>query len=112
MEKKRYINCSFINKSSLYSAYMPFIKNGGLFIHTEIFEPIGTVFNLSIQLMSEQNSYLIDGKVVWITPSGAQGNRPAGVGLQFLGEKSHNLCNKIEVYLDGMLNSFHTTDTF
>ena len=65
----------------------------------------------SINLLNEPDSCLIDGKVVWITPIGAQGNKPAGIGVQFIGENSRYFCNKIETYLAGMLKSTQGTDT-
>ncbi|MDR3441923.1 MAG: PilZ domain-containing protein [Legionella sp.] len=111
MDKVQQINCLFGNQSTLYSAYMPFIKNGGLFIRTHHLYQLGLVLSLSVQLMDEHDPYLVDGKVVWITPKGAQGNKLPGIGVQFSGENSRYLCNKIETYLAGMLKSHQLTDT-
>jgi type IV pilus assembly protein PilZ len=45
----------------------------------------------------------VPGKVVWITPAGAQGNRAAGVGVQFAeGGDSEALRGKIDALLAGM----------
>jgi type IV pilus assembly protein PilZ len=104
------ITCVFDNEQILYPAYMPFIKGGGLFIRTNNVFELGSEVKLSIRLMSEPEIYLIDGKVVWITPKGAQGNKPAGIGVQFMGE-SRSICNKIETYLAGLLKSTQITDT-
>lgn len=105
------VNCVFDNQASLYSAYMPFIKGGGLFIRTHHVYQLGTPVSLSIKLMDEEEPYLVDAKIVWITPKGAQGNKLPGVGVQFQGENSRYLCNKIETHLAGMLKSFQLTDT-
>ncbi|KTD82299.1 PilZ domain-containing protein [Legionella waltersii] len=110
-EKSLLINCSFPNEASLYMSYMPFIKGGGLFIRTNQVYPLGQMVDLSVNLVNEPEPYLVSGKVVWITPKGAQGNKPPGIGVQFLGESSRNLCNKIETYLAGMLKSTQLTDT-
>ncbi|HAT6977854.1 TPA: pilus assembly protein PilZ [Legionella pneumophila] len=110
-EKPQLINCSFPNEASLYIAYMPFVKGGGLFIRTQHVYPLGQSLELSVKLLDENEPYLVAGKVVWITPKGAQGNKPPGVGIQFTGENSRYLCNKIETYLAGMLKSCQVTDT-
>ena len=107
----RTINCIFSSEAALYLSYMPYIKGGGVFMRTTDAYELGNQVHLSIQLLSEPDCYLIDGKVIWITPKGAQGNKPAGIGVQFTGEDSRIFCNKIETYLAGMLKSTHPTDT-
>lgn len=105
------INCSFSSEASLYLAFMPFVKGGGLFVRTNNAHQLGETIHLSVKLLDEAEPYLADTKVVWITPKGAQGNKPPGIGLQFVGEKSVPLFNKIETYLAVMLKSNQVTDT-
>ncbi|MCE0723930.1 MULTISPECIES: PilZ domain-containing protein [Legionella] len=105
------INCTFLNESALYAAYMPFIKGGGLFIRTNSDYLFGSMVKLLIKLIDEDELYVVDGKVIWITPKGAQANKVPGIGVQFIGENSRYLCNKIETYLAGMLKSSQLTDT-
>ncbi|KTC89000.1 PilZ domain-containing protein [Fluoribacter dumoffii] len=105
------INCSFPSESTLYSAYMPFVKGGGLFIRTHTNYQFGSEVKLSVKLMDEDEPYVVDGKIVWITPRGAQGNKVPGIGVQLIGENSRYICNKIETYLAGMLKSSQYTDT-
>lgn len=105
------IACSFPNEVALYLAYMPFIKGGGLFIRTNTSYSFGNTIQLSITLIDELEPYEINAKVVWITPKGAQGNKPPGIGIQFDGENASVICNKIETYLAGMLKSTQLTDT-
>ncbi len=105
------INCVFSSEAALYLAYMPFIKGGGLFVRTVGVYELGSQVQLSVQLLSEPDSYLIEGKVIWITPKGAQGSKPTGIGVQFTNEDSRVFCNKIETYLAGMLKSTNMTDT-
>jgi type IV pilus assembly protein PilZ len=64
------------DKSVLYAAYMPFIKNGGLFIPTNKSYKLGDEVFMLLNLMDEAEK--IPVAVAWIT--GAQGNRAAGVG--------------------------------
>ncbi|KTD61475.1 PilZ domain-containing protein [Legionella shakespearei] len=110
-EKAQLINCSFTSEASLYLAYMPFVKGGGLFIRSNHIYPLGESVELSVKLINEHEPYLVQGTVVWITPKGAQGNKPPGIGVQFIGDNSRYLCNKIETYLAGMLKSSQLTDT-
>jgi type IV pilus assembly protein PilZ len=105
------LSCVFKDEETLYLAYMPFLIGGGLFVRTKNSYPLGVMVSLSIQLFTEPSPFLIDAKVVWITPKSAQGNKPVGVGVQFQGENSRNVSNKIETYLAGMLKSTQLTDT-
>ncbi|MXR31159.1 PilZ domain-containing protein, partial [Pseudomonas sp. PICF6] len=66
------------DKSVLYAAYMPFIKNGGLFIPTNKNYRLGDEVFMLLSLMDEAEKIPVAGKVIWMTPKGAQGNRAAG----------------------------------
>lgn len=110
-EGENTISCTFSTEASLYLAYMPYVKGGGIFIRTLHNYNLADEVHLAISLMDEAVPFEIEGKVVWITPKGAQGNKPAGIGVQFIGENSRALCNKIETYLAGMLKSTQPTDT-
>lgn len=105
------INCSYCTETVLYQAYMPFLRDGGLFVRSNYILPLGTVVRLSVSLLNEPEHYIIEARVAWITPRGAQGNKPAGLGFQFIGENSRHLSNKIETCLAGMLKSTQPTDT-
>jgi type IV pilus assembly protein PilZ len=110
MESQKF-NCSFTHELALYSAYMPFVKGGGLFIRTHHRQPIGALVNLWIQLMAEEQLYEVAAKVIWITPKGAQDNRASGMGVQFVSDNGRYLCSKIESYLAEMIKSSQSTDT-
>lgn len=98
------------DKSVLYAAYMPFIKHGGMFIPTnKHYRPGDEVFML-LNLMDEPEKIPVAGKVVWVTPRGAQGNRAAGIGVQFSDQDS-TARSKIETYLAGALKSDRPTHT-
>ncbi|PIE43071.1 MAG: pilus assembly protein PilZ [Gammaproteobacteria bacterium] len=98
------------DKAVLYAAYMPFIKNGGLFIPTTKSYQLGNEVFLLLNLMDEVEKIPVAGKVVWITPKGAQGNRAAGIGVQFNDDSEHAR-NKIETYLAGAISSDRQTHT-
>lgn len=99
------------DKAVLYATYMPFVKQGGIFIPTNKAYKLGDEIKLILHLLEEPENYPLTGKVVWITPSGAQGNRATGIGVQMLGEEGTLLRNKIETYLAGALKSERPTHT-
>jgi type IV pilus assembly protein PilZ len=99
------------DKSALYAAYMPFIKGGGLFIPTKKSYQIGDEVFMLLTLMDETEKLPVAGKIVWITPPGAQGNRAAGIGVQFSDQDDGVARNKIEGYLAGALGSDRPTHT-
>lgn len=98
------------DQAVLYAAYMPHLKNGGIFIPTNKHYQLGEEIFLILNLMEETDKIPVAGKVVWVTPKGAQGNRVAGIGVQFSieGVKAKN---KIETYLAGNLKSDRPTHT-
>lgn len=98
------------DKAVLYAAYMPFVSGGGLFIATNKKFKLGDDVFLLLNLMEELEKIPVAGKVIWITPRGAQGNRASGIGVQF-DKKSSLAKDKIENYLAGSLSSDKPTHT-
>jgi len=100
------------DKGALYNAYMPFIKTGGLFVPTNKRYNLGDEVFILLSLMDEKDRLPVAGKVVWITPPGSQGNRAAGIGVQFNetadGEAAKS---KIETTLAGTLSAERLTHT-
>lgn len=81
----------------LHQAYMPFLRNGGLFIATDRLYKIGDELFLLLTLPDfPQERSPITGQVVWITPDGVAGNKKQGIGVQFIGVQAGNLKNRIE----------------
>ena len=98
------------DKAVLYSAYMPFLRHGGLFVPTNKTYKVGDEVFMLLNLMDEPDKIPIAGKVVWITPKGAQGKRTAGIGVQF-SEEDAIANSKIENHLAGSLDSDRPTHT-
>ncbi len=98
------------DKAVLYAAYMPFLQNGGLFVPTNKRYRIGDEVFMLLTLMDDSEKIPIAGTVVWITPPGAQGNRQAGIGVQF-SEQDAAANAKIENHLGGALKSDRQTHT-
>lgn len=100
------------DKNTLFAAYMPFIKQLGIFVATSLSFDLGQEVKFSLRMMDEKERYDLVGTVVWITPKGAQGGRAAGIGLQVLeADKAKIVKNKIETYLAGALQSDRRTET-
>lgn len=99
------------DKSALYSAYMPYVKNGGLFIPTNKPYQLGDEVFMLLTLMDEPEKIPVAGHVVWVTPKGAQSNRVMGIGVQFGDADGGAVRNKIETYLAGALSAERPTHT-
>jgi type IV pilus assembly protein PilZ len=96
--------------AALHEAYMPFLKNGGLFVATEEDIVLGQRVTLLLDLMGEPEILRISGKTVWCTPKGAEGSRQAGIGVEFP-EDGIGVNSKIRDYLASTLTSQSSTHT-
>ncbi len=105
------LSLSIKDKNALYAAYMPFVKNGGLFIPTKRDYEMGEEVFMLLSLMEETERLPIAGKIIWKTPVGAEGYRAAGIGVQFSDQDGGTARNKIETYLAGALESDRSTHT-
>ena len=100
------------DKGSLYNAYIPYVKNGGIFVPTPKRYFLGDEVFLLLTLPDSSERLPVAGKVVWVTPAGAQGNRVAGIGVQFPdGGEGETVRNKVETLLGGALGSERATHT-
>jgi type IV pilus assembly protein PilZ len=105
------LSLSIKDKNALYAAYMQYVKNGGLFIPTSKQYKLGDEVFMLLTLMEETERIPVAGKVVWITPMGSEGNRAAGIGVQFSDQDGGLARNKIETYLAGSLSTDRPTHT-
>ncbi len=99
------------DKGALYAAYMPFLLGGGIFIPSNKPYRLGDEVFMLLTLMDETEKMPVVGRVAWINPIGAQGNRIAGIGVQFTDKDGESVRNKIETYLAGALKSERMTHT-
>jgi type IV pilus assembly protein PilZ len=92
------------DKVALFNAYMPFVRGGGLFVPTVKQYTLGDEVFILLSLMEDKDRLPVSGKVVWITPAGAQGNRTAGIGVQFNDSSDGEIARtRIESILAGVL---------
>ena len=100
------------DKAALYNAYMPYLKHGGVFVPTSRRYFLGDEVFLLLTLPESTERLPVAGKVVWVTPPGAQGNRTAGIGVQFADTNEGEMVKgKIEALLAGTLNADKPTHT-
>jgi type IV pilus assembly protein PilZ len=100
------------DKAQLYGAYMPYLKSGGIFVPTAKRYFLGDEVFLLLTLPESTERLPVAGKVIWVTPTGAQGNRTAGIGVQFAdSNEGETVKGKIETLLAGTLNADKPTHT-
>ena len=106
------LSLTFKDKAGLYNAYMPFLKQGGIFVPTPREYKLGDDVYVLLTLPDDPQRYPVAGRVAWVTPARAAGNRTQGVGIQFpKDEKSRQLKHKIEEILGTALASDKPTQT-
>ena len=99
-------------KAALYSAYMPFLKNGGIFVPTNKSYRLGEEIYLILTLLDDTNKYPIAGKVAWITPAGAGNNKSQGIGVHFpVDESGIRIKSRVEELLGASAKSTRATHT-
>lgn len=106
------IQLAIKERAALYAAYIPLFTDGGIFIPTNRDYRLGDDVYLLMTLPDEPQRYPVAGKVAWITPARAAGNRTQGVGVRFpADEKSRQLKLRIEEILGSHLASDRPTQT-
>ena len=99
-------------KSALYAAFMPHLKNGGIFIPTTRAYKLGDQVYMLLSLLDDPARMPVAGRVVRIIPKDAQGNKQQGVGVEFSAEESGvSAKRKIENLLGSTLGSTRPTHT-
>lgn len=106
------IQLAIKEKSALHAAYIPLFTDGGIFIPTQRDYQLEDSVYVLISLPDDPQRYPIAGRVAWVTPAQASGNRTQGVGIRFpKDEGSRVLKQKIEEILGGHLASDRPTQT-
>jgi type IV pilus assembly protein PilZ len=97
-------------KAALYAAYMPYLKNGGMFVPTGKPYALGDQVYLILTLLDDPTKIPVAGKVVWTGPSG--GSKTQGIGVHFPADESGTIARKkIEDALGAALKSSRPTHT-
>lgn len=106
------LSLNISSKSALYAAYMPHLKNGGLFIPTNRPYDITEEVFMLLTLLDDPTRIPVAGNVAWITPGGAQGGKVQGIGVHFNNDEAGvEMKRKIEGLLGGTLTTNRPTHT-
>ena len=97
------------DQASLFKAYMPFVKGGGIFVATNRAHKIGEEVFVLLQLLEQREPIPVAAKVIWVSPAGSSTYKQ-GIGIQ-LGDDNRELMNRIETQLTEVLNSSKPTST-
>lgn len=109
--RKGVIAFSITDRGALYSAYMQYVTNGGVFVPTARNYRLGDRVFMLLKLMDDTTPHAVEAEVVWVTPPGAQGNKAPGIGVQFSEEDKSKARDSIEQFLGGTLASERPTQT-
>jgi type IV pilus assembly protein PilZ len=110
MPRQGILSLAIKDKTALYQSYMPYVKNGGLFVPTNKKYNLGDEVFILLTLMEDNDRIPVAGKVIWVTPTGA--TRMSGIGVQFgEGSDGETAKTKIETFLAGMINADRSTYT-
>lgn len=105
------LSLSIKEKAALYAAYMPYLKNGGIFVPTTRPYQLGDDVYLILTLLDDATRIPVAGKVVWISPA-AGGSKTPGIGVHFPADESGMMARKrIEDALGAALKSARPTHT-
>ncbi len=112
MAQQGILSLSIRDRQALFKSYMPFVSGGGLFVPSVKHFSLGDEVFLLLTVMEFEERLPIPGKIIWITPRGAAGNRKAGIGIQFADtQDGAHARNIIESHLTNMLKSNKSTHT-
>lgn len=81
---------------SLQHYYLDWAESGGVFIPTPMISFLGE--NVFIILCLAGERHAVGARVVWINPHNSLGDRPSGIGVQFI-EAAVGLQNTVEKLL-------------
>ncbi len=109
--RKGIIAFSITDRGALYSSYMSFVQNGAVFVPTSRAYELGDEVFMLLKLMDDNSPVPVSGKVVWVTPAGAQGNKTPGVGVQFSDEDNGGTKSNIEQHLAAAIQGERPTQT-
>lgn len=112
MSRPSVIQLAIKEKAALHAAYIPLFAEGGIFIPGAREHRLGDEVYVLLSLPGDPQRYPVAGKVAWITPADAAGNRTQGIGIRFpKDEKSAQLKARIEEVLGTAISSGRPTQT-
>jgi len=100
MTTNRMLHYEIKDPLELNLSYMPFIKNGGLFIPTQEIFALRELVTVELKLPGKKEALRVEGKVVWLIPNNALHHVLTGIGIEFVGDDVATVNRQIEAHLD------------
>jgi len=101
----------FKSDTQLYKSYMPWLKNGGLFIPTTKRFEMGQEVLMMVILPESREKLPAAGVVSWVCPKDVTGHNKPGVGVEFIDQAGQALRQRIEGMVGAMLKDGAPTYT-
>ncbi|QFY43606.1 pilus assembly protein PilZ [Candidatus Methylospira mobilis] len=108
---ERKIDITIPDGKMLAQAWMPFVKNGGLFVPTQNEARLGEWLVLAVTLPDAAQPIRVLGHIVWLSRSGADNGMPAGWGIQFSERDNGQTRRRIEESLQRLAPSISDVTT-
>jgi uncharacterized protein (TIGR02266 family) len=86
------------SKHNFYAGFVQDISCGGVFISTEVLQPVGTVIDFELSLSPGMILVPVRGVVRWIRDAGAEEGE-VGMGLQFI-DLTPGIRRRIEAFIE------------
>lgn len=86
----------FKSLNQLYKSYMPWLKNGGLFLPTSKRFEMGQEILMMVVLPEIREKFPAAGVVSWVCPQNTTGHNKPGVGVEFTDGEGMALRSRIE----------------
>ncbi len=101
----------FKSANQLYKSFMPWLKNGGLFVPTSKRFEMGQEVLLMVILPGMVDKLPAAGVVAWACPKDVTGHNKPGVGIEFTDQEGVALRLRIESMLVEQLKAKEPTYT-
>ena len=100
MRNSNFYSLVLEDSQSVSSAWMPFLKPGGLFVATRREHVLGNEIVLLVHLPGGAK-YSVAGRVAWINAESLPGQRRHGIGVAFEGSESSALIAELSALFEG-----------
>jgi len=88
------------SKASLYAAWIPLLRGGGLFVPSTREHRLGDEVLVLLSLLDDNSKIPIHGHVAWVNPPHAANNRPQRFGVQL---QENDTCRELKKRVEGLL---------
>jgi type IV pilus assembly protein PilZ len=110
IEKK--LSYRFESLSALKNAFMPFVRDCGIFIPTNDVFHLSDMVKVTITLPEDKQTYTFSGEIIWITPKSIHSShRHPGIGVQCSGDEGEACKKAVQTLLIDVKEDVAGTET-